>query len=64
MQHLIDLIIAVLPAAIIIGVWVWFFRGYRKNHQNILEEYLVMMKAQNENLERIAKALEQRTEQK
>ncbi|MBK9586849.1 MAG: hypothetical protein KA099_07060 [Alphaproteobacteria bacterium] len=54
-----DLFIAVLPALLIIGVF-WFFRKDTNQLGNYRAECLKAMKAQNENLERIAKALEQK----
>ncbi len=56
----IDLIVAILPAVIIVGIFAWFLKNHGKNHQNFQLKYLDAMKAQNENLERIAKALEQK----
>ncbi|MCB1681206.1 MAG: hypothetical protein KDI61_03000 [Alphaproteobacteria bacterium] len=52
-----DLFIAVLPVFIILGVF-WFFRKDGNQLGIYRADYLKVMKAQNENLERIAKALE------
>jgi ATP-dependent Zn protease len=61
-QSLLRLLLSWFPMLLLIAVWIYFMsRGsYGKKQQKVILEYLEEMRRTNQNLDRIATALEKR----
>ena len=61
-QSLLRLLLSWFPMLLLIAVWIYFMsRGsYCKKQQKVMLEYLEEMRRTNQNLDRIATALEKR----